>query len=81
MRPPICDICGKRFDPERGALVAFKMTSEDRAWKRRAESEPRFVGHPPWLQWFCEEHAEFFKAHSQLTFAEAKKIYLNDAKG
>lgn len=47
MRPPICDLCGKRFDASDGGLVRF------------ADYEPLpngRVGHPKGVLWFCPRH-------------------------
>jgi hypothetical protein len=47
MRPPICDLCGARFEPEAGGMVRF------------ADYEPLpdgMVGHPQGLEWFCPRH-------------------------
>lgn len=75
MRPPICAICDKRLEEEEmktGGLVSFAKSENDLAWDKRAE-EPGFVGHPPYLEWFCEKHYPKARSLSHLTRAEAMK--------
>ncbi|MBN2890738.1 MAG: hypothetical protein JXL97_02635 [Bacteroidales bacterium] len=72
MRPPICAICDKDFYDE-GGMVQFALTEKDKENLKRFE-EPGFVGHPPGLEWFCEEHIKEAKSLSHLTLPEAYKI-------
>ena len=63
MRPPICEICNKDFNPTKeGGLLYFKETPEGRAFEKRVKEEG-IVGHPPDAGWFCGEH---FKAAEKL---------------
>ena len=56
MRPPICEICNKDFNPDReGGLLYFKKTPEGLEFDRRVEEEG-IVGHPPYAGWFCGKH-------------------------
>ena len=56
MKPPICIICGKRFDnSDEGGLIYFKETEKDKEWKKRVE-EKGLIGHPPYAEWFCGTH-------------------------
>ena len=74
MRPPDCDDCHERFDPnEGGGLVSFARDPAHAAWYRRAE-DPNFVGHPPHQAWFCATHkpAAAAQASRGLTLAEAR---------
>lgn len=61
MRPPICEVCGARFDPD-AALVRF------------ADYEPLpegQVGHPRGLGWFCGRHLAAARDLTHLAEAEA----------
>ena len=76
MRPPICDICGKSFDPDKeGELLYFKETEKSREFEKKAEEEG-FVGHPPNAAWFCGEHLEHARKLSHLTLDEALEILM-----
>ncbi|MHC1591964.1 MAG: hypothetical protein ACXQS8_07750 [Candidatus Helarchaeales archaeon] len=72
MRPPICSICNKKFDPAKGGLVYFKKRPSDLEWDRMME-EKGMVGHPPYAEWFCEEHVEKARSLEHLTIDEAMK--------
>ncbi len=63
MRPPICDVCGHRFDPrEGGGLVHF----------RDAQSLPDgMTGHPDGVEWYCKRHYDQAHALRESTYAEA----------
>ena len=54
MRPPLCEICGKTFDPfTGGGTVNF------------ADYEPlpeTMTGHPKGCEWFCARHLEAAQA-------------------
>ena len=69
MRPPICAICDKEFDPD-AELVTFKATEESREFDRRVREEG-IVGHPPNREWFCRKHVEIAKKMMELTRSEA----------
>ena len=63
MKPPICEVCGSRFDAD-AALVRF------------ADYEPlpdRVVGHPRGLAWFCGRHLAAAEELKHLTEKEALK--------
>lgn len=63
MRPPICDLCGTRFDPD-AALVRF------------ADYEPLpegVVGHPRGLAWFCGRHLAAARSLTDRSEGEALK--------
>lgn len=72
MRPPVCAICGKKFG-DTGGLVTFKKTELDTAWDKRME-QPGMVGHPPYMEWFCEEHLQQARDLSHMTKPEAMGI-------
>lgn len=57
MKPPICELCGDRFDPDSGALLEFERTASDAEWHRHAATQS-VVGHPPNVAWFCADHAD-----------------------
>lgn len=74
MRPPMCDICDKRFDPfsdSEGGLVTFKVGEEDKEQLARL-AQPGFVGHPPNQDWYCADHIQMANALSHLTIREAR---------
>jgi len=71
MRPPICEICDKEFDPDKeGGLIDFKETQEGRAFAKRIR-ETGIVGHPPDTGWFCGDHFEKAEKLAHLTIHEA----------
>lgn len=71
MRPPLCEDCGREFDPQsEGALVRFPADEDARQWYKRAEEEPGFVGHPPDLAWYCGEHLELVRHREDVTVLE-----------
>jgi hypothetical protein len=76
MRPSICEICHKEFDPRNeGGLIFFKETSEGREFHSRVEKEG-ITGHPPDAGWFCEDHYEEAEKRKHLTLGEAlQKIF------
>ncbi|HUU89343.1 MAG TPA: hypothetical protein VMX17_16535 [Candidatus Glassbacteria bacterium] len=58
MRPPECAICGKEFEPgEKGGVIYFKKRFSDQVWERKMK-RINGVGHPPYAEWFCENHYE-----------------------
>ncbi len=66
VKPPICAICGERFGPEEGGLVAFAMRPSDLEWRERMEATGA-KGHPPWMVWFCGAHVEAARLLRDLT--------------
>ncbi len=74
MRPPICAICDKDFlDLENGGLVYFKKRPSDIEWDTKMEKKG-MVGHPPYAEWFCEEHYAKAKELEDNTIDKAMKI-------
>lgn len=74
MRPPICCICDKRMlESDEGGLIYFKKRPSDIEWEEKMK-KMRAVGHPPYAEWFCNEHYEQAKKFSHLTIAECLKI-------
>jgi len=56
MKPPVCCICDKELDyPDEGGLIYFKKGPSDKKWDKLMEEEG-MVGHPPYVEWFCEDH-------------------------
>ncbi len=56
MRPPVCCICDKRLlDVDDGGLIYFKKRPSDEEWIKKME-EKDMVGHPPFAEWYCNEH-------------------------
>ncbi len=80
MKPPYCYICGTFLeDSESGGLVHFARTEEDIEWAKRMKKENK-VGHPPYMEWFCEKHYYIAKEYSHLPFIEAIKAIKNEIK-
>jgi hypothetical protein len=73
MRPPICEICDRGFNPDNeGGLIGFKKTSEGKAFDKRV-TETGIVGHPPDTGWFCGTHYGKALEMKHLTINEAIK--------
>jgi hypothetical protein len=71
MRPPICAVCGKEsMESGEMSLISFKKTKSDKKWERKSKKKG-FVGHPPWKEWFCKEHAKQARKLSHLSVGEA----------
>lgn len=73
MKPPICHICGKFIKSEEGGLVYFEKRERDLEWDKKA-SRPGFCGHPPYAEYFCQEHYALAKENSRLPIDEAMGI-------
>jgi len=72
MKPPQCAICKKNFRKNSDTvfkLFRFKMTEKQEKEKMKQSLE-RKIGHPENAVWFCEEHYEEARKHSQLTAIE-----------
>lgn len=74
MRPPICFICKKRFDPRKteGGLVYFKLSKEEAKHNERFKKEG-FVGHPEGREWFCEKHIQLAKRSKNSTLGDLRQ--------
>ncbi|MCB1742973.1 MAG: hypothetical protein KDK91_21535 [Gammaproteobacteria bacterium] len=70
MRPPECAVCGHRFDPAHGELIAFCRDDEADAWYARTHQD-EIVGHPPNVEWFCERHAPLARELRDWSLGEA----------
>ncbi len=71
MRPPVCCVCDKRLlDAEDGGLIYFKKRPSDEDWIKKME-EKDMVGHPPYAEWYCNEH------HSEAI--KLKHLHIDDA--
>ncbi|MHA1682167.1 MAG: hypothetical protein ACTSUE_14615 [Promethearchaeota archaeon] len=77
MRPPECAYCGVEEDCE---LVSFKKGEKDLEWEARMEKIGG-VGHPPWVDWFCKEHAVVAKKYTQMKRKEAWIKIKEELKG
>ncbi len=65
MRPPICELCGSRFDSSAGGgLVEFAN------YKPLPQG---MTGHPTGLGWFCERHYKAAQDLAAYPSAEALK--------
>jgi len=73
MKPPRCAICHKRFGLEEGGLVYFAKRSSDIEWEERMKRTGG-VGHPPYAEWFCDQHLPRAKELSNLTIDKACAI-------
>lgn len=74
MKPPICAICYKEFlNEDEGGLVYFTKRSSDERWIKVMKVEG-LQGHPPFAEWFCDEHYEAAVELKDLTIDEAMKI-------
>lgn len=72
MRPPICAICDKRLSKDDGGLIYFALRQSDIRWKKKAE-KGNFIGHPPFVEWFCGKHYPKAEELSDLTIDKAMK--------
>lgn len=73
MKPPICEICNKDFDPQKeGGLLYFKQTKEDKRFEKRMRKKG-FDGHPTWATWFCGKHYRDAKELIYLPLSDALK--------
>ncbi|MFW9922630.1 MAG: hypothetical protein ACFFDW_04985 [Candidatus Thorarchaeota archaeon] len=80
MRPPECRICNKDVDLNgKGGLIYFKKRFSDRVWERKM-NRIHGVGHPPYADWFCEEHHTRAKELSNLTIDKAMMIMREEEK-
>ncbi len=71
MRPPICEICSRSFNPDNeGGLLYFKKKPEGIAFDKRVEKEG-IIGHPPYAGWFCGTHYKSAEEYTLLTINEA----------
>ncbi len=71
MKPPICCICHRGFDPDKeGGLVWFAKRTSDIEWDRWIE-ETGDTGHPPYADWYCAAHIEQAHSLSHLTIDAA----------
>jgi hypothetical protein len=80
MKPPICRLCGKDFrDDDEGGLIYFKKRPSDEEWGKEMAAK-HWVGHPPYADWFCNDHFSKAKELENLTIDIAmqklKKILL-----
>ncbi len=72
MRPPICAVCRKRFDPSRsfwggGGLLRFA--------DYRPMSDRGPVGHPVGAEWFCRRHYGLAKSLTNRSLGEAMAVF------
>jgi hypothetical protein len=74
LRPPICYICDKKIeDLNKGGLVYFKKRQSDLEWDEKMR-KTGMVGHPPYAEWFCEEHFQAARKLQNLTRTQAINI-------
>jgi hypothetical protein len=73
MRPPICRICDKNMlDDDEGGLIYFKKRPSDIKWDKKMEKIGG-VGHPPYAEWFCDEHYKIASKWKHLPIDKALK--------
>ncbi|MHA1488831.1 MAG: hypothetical protein ACTSRI_04155 [Promethearchaeota archaeon] len=71
MRPPFCRICDKKLvDMENGGLIYFKKRSSDKKWDKKMKKK-KMNGHPPYADWFCNEHYQKANELKYLTIDKA----------
>ena len=80
MKPPVCEICFKRFNPqEEGGVVNFTKRKSDVEWDKKD-----IIEHPPYAEWFCGEHFAYAEKLSELTIDKAmvkiKEKFASDYK-
>ncbi len=74
MRPPECVICGNDFEPgDKGGVLNFKKRFSDYVWERKMKRIGG-VGHPPYAEWFCEEHYTRAEELTSMTINKAMEI-------
>jgi GrpB-like predicted nucleotidyltransferase (UPF0157 family) len=77
MRPPICNVCHKRFSPSTDAgLIHFTELTSDKEANERFK-QPGFVGHKRGHEWFCAAHYADALAHKHLTAVEYQALVKN----
>ncbi|MGV9197907.1 MAG: hypothetical protein ACOC4M_03630 [Promethearchaeia archaeon] len=71
MKPPICRICHERLESmEEGGLIYFRKRPSDIEWEKEMKKEGK-VGHPPYADWFCEDHYDAAYEYKSLPIHEA----------
>jgi len=65
MKPPMCELCGRRFDPsDGGGLVHFADE----------KSLPNgMTGHPHGVEWYCKRHYDAAEGLHHFTYADAMR--------
>lgn len=76
MKPPVCAVCNREFDPaEEGGTVSFQRPDDPRSGDHLDPAEVRRrgppTGHPPHVEWLCGDHHAAAGALTHLTKAEA----------
>ena len=82
MKPPICEICLRRFNhAEEGGTISFKKTKSNLKWEKRVKKKG-IVEHPPYMEWFCGEHFDAAKKlehlHRHEALEELKNLFLRE---
>ena len=77
MRPPICAICDKDLDVGEGGLVYFAKRPSDVEWDEEMERLDR-VGHPPYVEWFCNQHLPRARELKHLTIDKAFETLMKE---
>ncbi len=71
MRPPICAVCQKRFNPgKKSGLISFSLSHAEKIENLKFET-PGYVGHPKGQEWFCEKHYHIAEKYQSLPLQEA----------
>jgi hypothetical protein len=71
MMPPICEVCGREFNPDvEGGLIYFRETERGRAFEQKARDN-QWTGHPPDAAWFCGAHSGAAEEWTHLTLDAA----------
>ena len=65
MRPPQCDVCGRKFDPKDGGGLVYFADHES--------LPPGMTGHPKGVEWYCPRHYAAAEALKAMGYAEANR--------
>ena len=55
-------------------LYSFEKRPSDIEWVKKTEKIEGFVGHPPYIDWFCSKHYDKANELKNLTIDKAMKI-------
>ena len=66
MKPPVCEVCRKRFSPRADEAGTVRFANYEKLPKG-------MVGHPRGLGWFCAKHYQKAKVLEALPMSDAVK--------
>ncbi len=73
MKPPICTVCRKRFDPSRSPLVGGGGLVHFADYRPPSAQDP--PGHPAGAEWFCRRHYRVAKSLQDRPLGEAMAVF------